>query len=224
MTDDVLRDDLRLVEAMLFAAAEPLSVRDIEAQVEGGGSVAGIIEELVQIYAARGINLVQIGDGWAFRTAVDLAPLLTKYKVVQSKLSKVALETLAIIAYHQPVTRAEIEDVRGVQTSKGTLDVLLETGWVKMRGRRRAPGRPITYGTTNLFLDQFGLARVDDLPGLAELKGAGLLEGALPAEFAVPQPSDDAKLRDDEEPLEDEMGDEPDPLRFASDDLFDEQE
>lgn len=224
MTDDVLRDDLRLVEAMLFASAEPLSVRDIEAQVEGGGSVARIIEELVQIYAARGINLVQIGDGWAFRTAVDLAPLLTKYKVVQSKLSKVALETLAIIAYHQPVTRAEIEDVRGVQTSKGTLDVLLETGWVKMRGRRRAPGRPITYGTTNLFLDQFGLARVDDLPGLAELKGAGLLEGALPAEFAVPQPSDDAKLRDDEEPLEDEMGDEPDPLRFASDDLFDEQE
>jgi segregation and condensation protein B len=119
------------------------------------------------------------------------------------RLSRAAMETLAIVAYHQPVTRAEIEEIRGVTTSKGTLDTLLETGWVRLRGRRRTPGRPVTYGTTPLFLDQFGLDAIDDLPGLDELKGAGFLEGRLPAGLAVPVPSDDTTLREDEEPLDD---------------------
>jgi segregation and condensation protein B len=127
---------------------------------------------------------------------------LTRESVVPRKLSRAAMETLAIVAYHQPVTRAEIEAIRGVTTSKGTLDVLLETGWVRLRGRRKAPGRPVTYGTTEAFLSHFGLEALADLPGLDELKGAGLLEGAQPQGFDVPMPSDDPALREDEEPLE----------------------
>jgi segregation and condensation protein B len=121
------------------------------------------------------------------------------------KLSRAAIETLSIVAYHQPVTRAEVEAIRGVTVSKGTLDVLIETGWVRLRGRRRAPGRPVTYGTTEAFLVHFGLESIDDLPGLDELKGAGFLEGHLPAGFSVPLPSDDHALRDDEEPLEGDL-------------------
>lgn len=219
-------DALRLLEALLFASPTPLGLKELALEFDEGVDVGRLIELLQQIYLPRGVHLVETGGGFAFRTAVDLAPLLTKYKKVQKKLSKVALETLAIIAYHQPVTRAEIEDVRGVQISKGTLDVLLETSWVKMRGRRRAPGRPITYGTTELFLSHFGMARISDLPGLGELKGAGLLDGALPPGFEVPVPRDDDALRDDEEPLfseeelaaEAELGAEEDPLRYKSDD------
>jgi segregation and condensation protein B len=145
---------------------------------------------------------VRVGKKWMFRTADDLSWLLTKETVETRKLSRAATETLAIIAYHQPVTRAEIEEIRGVVAAAGTLDVLLRTGWIRPRGRRKAPGRPITYGTTEQFLTHFGLGEVGDLPGLDELKGAGLLEGNLPPGFAVPMPSDDSTLRDDEDPLE----------------------
>ncbi len=147
------------------------------------------------------MNLHTVGDAYAFRTADDLSFLLQKEAVQSRKLSKAALEVLAIIAYHQSVTRAEIEDIRGVATSRGTLDVLMETGWVRMRGRRKTPGRPVTYGTTPDFLDHFGLEALRDLPGLDELKGAGLLQSQLPAAFDVPMPSDDTTLDDDEEPL-----------------------
>ena len=139
----------------------------------------------------RGVNLVRVGRKWMFRTADDLSWLLTKETVETRKLSRAAIETLAIIAYHQPVTRAEIEEIRGVVAAAGTLDVLLRTDWIRPRGRRKAPGRPITYGTTEQFLTHFGLEEVGDLPGLDELKGAGLLEGNLPPGFAVPLPSDD---------------------------------
>jgi segregation and condensation protein B len=148
------------------------------------------------------VNLVRIGKKWMFRTAPDLSWLLTKETTETRKLSRAAIETLAIIAYHQPVTRAEIEEIRGVQTAAGTLDVLLKTGWIRPRGRRKAPGRPITYGTTEAFLTNFGLEEVGDLPGLEELKGSGLIEGGLPAGFGVPVPSDDTTLRDDEDPLD----------------------
>jgi segregation and condensation protein B len=145
---------------------------------------------------------VRVGKKWTFRTADDLSWLLTKETVETRKLSRAAIETLAIIAYHQPVTRAEIEEIRGVVAAAGTLDVLLRTGWIRPRGRRKAPGRPITYGTSEEFLSHFGLEEVAALPGLDELKGAGLLEGNLPHGFAVPIPSDDSTLRDDEDPLE----------------------
>jgi segregation and condensation protein B len=155
-------------------------------------------------YAPRGVNLLRVAGKWAFRTANDLSWLLTKDSVVPRKLSRAAIETLAIVAYHQPVTRAEVEEIRGISAAKGTLDVLLETGWVRPRGRRKAPGRPVTYGTTEAFLSHFGLEALDDLPGLDELKGSGLLDGRLPPGFSVPSPSDDPALRDDEDPLEPE--------------------
>jgi segregation and condensation protein B len=160
------------------------------------------LKALAAEYAPRGVNLVRVGRKWTFRTAPDLSWLLTKETVETRKLSRAALETLAIIAYHQPVTRAEIEEIRGVQAAVGTLDVLLRTGWIRPRGRRKAPGRPITYGTTDAFLSNFGLEEVGDLPGLEELKGSGLIEGSLPSGFAVPIPNDDSTLRDDEDPLE----------------------
>jgi segregation and condensation protein B len=150
------------------------------------------------------VNLVRAGGKWMFRTAADLAWLLATGEGEAKRLSRAALETLAIVAYHQPVTRAEIEDIRGVAISKGTLDLLLETGWVRLRGRRRVPGRPITYGTTEGFLIHFGLEAIGDLPGLEELKGAGLFDGRLPQGFGIPQPSDAAELAEDEDPLEDE--------------------
>ena len=139
---------------------------------------------------------------WAFRTAEDLSFLLRKEATEQKKLSRAALEVLAIIAYHQPVTRAEVEEIRGVATSKGTLDALMEIGWIKMRGRRRTPGRPVTYGTTPDFLEQFGLNEVRDLPGMAELKGSGLLSSNIPADMFIPSPSDDDALGPDEDPLD----------------------
>jgi segregation and condensation protein B len=163
--------------------------------------VHALLQQLHREYAPRGVNLVRIGGKWTLRTATDLAWLLTHESVVTRKLSRAAIETLAIVAYHQPVTRAEVEEIRGVSTSKGTLDVLLETGWIRLRGRRKAPGRPVTYGTSEAFLSHFGLDALNDLPGLDELKGAGLVDATMPADFAVPVPSDDPALRDDEEPL-----------------------
>ncbi|MCC6779940.1 MAG: SMC-Scp complex subunit ScpB [Hyphomicrobiales bacterium] len=195
-------EELRLLEAMLFASAEPLEEKELAARLPDGVNVREALERLEQEYALRGVNLVRINGKWTFRTASDLAWLLSKETVEQRKLSRAAIETLAIVAYHQPVTRAEIEEIRGVTTSKGSVDVLLETGWIRPRGRRKAPGRPLTYGTSEAFLSHFGLDSVGDLPGLDELKGSGLLEGRLPAGFSVPIPSDDPALREDEDPLE----------------------
>lgn len=195
-------EELRLLEALLFAADEPLDEGVLARQLPDGVDVKDALARLKAEYAPRGVHLVRIGRKWTFRTAADLGWLLTRQKVETRKLSRAAIETLAIVAYHQPVTRAEIEEIRGVATAAGTLDVLLKTGWVRLRGRRKAPGRPITYGTTEEFLSHFGLEAVGDLPGLDELKGAGLLEGNLPPGFAVPMPSDDTTLREDEEALE----------------------
>jgi len=199
---EVRPEELRLLEALLFASAEPLDESTLAARMPEGVDVGAALGRLQQEYAARGVNLVRIAGKWTFRTAVDLAWLLAQDSVEPRRLSRAATETLAIIAYHQPVTRAEIEDIRGVSASKGTLDVLLETGWIKPRGRRKAPGRPITFGTTDAFLSHFGLDSIGDLPGLDELKGTGLLDGQLPAGFGVPVPSDDPALREDEDPLD----------------------
>jgi segregation and condensation protein B len=195
-------EELRLLEALLFAASEPVDEKALAKRMPAGVDVRASLRRLQVEYAARGVNLVHIGNKWAFRTANDLAWLLTHEAVEPKKLSRAAIETLAIIAYHQPVTRHEIEDIRGVSAAKGTLDVLLETGWIRPRGRRKAPGRPLTYGTTEAFLSHFGLETLSDLPGLDELKGSGLFDGQLPSGFDVPTPSDDPALRDDEEPLD----------------------
>jgi len=195
-------DEYRLLEALLFASREPLDEATLAKRLPQGVPVRDALRGLQADYATRGVNLVRIGRKWSFRTAGDLSWLMTKNVVQTRKLSRAAIETLAIIAYHQPVTRAEVEEIRGVAAAKGTLDVLLETGWVKPRGRRKVPGRPITYGTSDEFLSHFGLETVEDLPGLDELRGAGLLDGRLPPGFAIPVPSDDDALRDDEEPLE----------------------
>jgi len=197
-------EELRLLEALLFAASEPLDEAMLARRLPDGVDLKDALARLKAEYATRGVNLVRIGRKWTFRTANDLSWLLTRQIVETRKLSRAAIETLAIVAYHQPVTRAEIEEIRGVATAAGTLDVLLRTGWIRPRGRRKAPGRPITYGTTEDFLSHFGLEAVGDLPGLDELKGAGLLEGNMPSGFAVPIPSDDTTLRDDEDPLEPE--------------------
>ena len=195
-------EEVRLLEALLFAAGQLLDETTLGRRLPEGTNVKQTLAALQAEYAMRGVNLVRVGKKWTFRTAGDLSWLLTKEVVETRKLSRAAIETLAIIAYHQPVTRAEIEEIRGVVAAAGTLDVLLKTGWIRPRGRRKAPGRPITYGTTETFLSHFGLEEVGDLPGLDELKGAGLMEGNLPAGFAVPIPSDDSTLRDDEDPLE----------------------
>lgn len=194
---------LRIVEALLFASAVPLSAEELGRSVPAGIDVARVLARLVELYAVRGVNLKPVAGGWAFRTAADLGYLLAAEAEPPRRLSRAALEILSIIAYHQPVTRAEIEEIRGVATAKGTLDILLEAGWVRLRGRRRSPGRPVTYGTTPGFLDHFGLDRIDDLPGLEELKGAGFIEGRLTRDLTVPVPDDDPSLRDDEDPLGD---------------------
>lgn len=196
------REKLRILEALLFAASEPLDESHLARHLAEGEDIGALIEELRAFYAGRGVNLVKVAGKWAFRTADDLAYLLERYATQEKRLSKAALETLSIVAYHQPVTRAEIEDIRGVTTSAGTLDILLETGWVRLRGRRRAPGRPVTYGTTDAFLVHFGLESIKDLPGLAELRASGLLDGNLPPDFAVPEPTDVAALMPDEVPLD----------------------
>jgi segregation and condensation protein B len=197
-----MHEAVRIAEALLFAAREPLSEAAIAARLPDGVEIGQVLARLRLDYANRGITLVKVAGGWAFRTATDLAWLLASDAPEPKKLSRAAIETLAIIAYHQPVTRAEIEHIRGVAISKGTLDVLLETNWVRLRGRRRAPGRPITYGTTPKFLVHFGIDAIGDLPGLDELKGAGLIEGQLPRGFSIPVPNDDDALGSDEEPLD----------------------
>jgi len=199
---DTRPEELRLLEALLFASAEPLDEKTLGARLPAGTDVGDALRRLQVEYAPRGVNLVRVAGKWSFRTANDLSWLLTRESVEPKKLSRAAIETLAIIAYHQPVTRTEIEEIRGVVASKGTLDVLLETSWIRPRGRRKTPGRPVTYGTSEAFLTHFGLEALGDLPGLEELKGSGLLDGRLPPGFAVPVPSDDPALRDDEDPLE----------------------
>jgi segregation and condensation protein B len=195
---------IRMAEALIFASAEPVPMRRLKEKLPSDIDLALVMSELQKLYAMRGVNLVRVGEGWAFRTAADLSFLLAHDEVRAKKLSRAALEVLAIIAYHQPVTRAEMEDIRGVETAKGTLDTLLETGWVRMRGRRKTPGRPVTYGTTEAFLDHFGLSEIGDLPGMEELRGAGLLSARLPAGLQVPTPpSDPGIYGDDEEPLTD---------------------
>lgn len=193
-------DTEREIEALLFAAAGPLSEADMAKRLPEGADIAAAVASLQVRYVGRGVELVCVADRWRFQTAQDLAWLMTDEREEPRRLSKAAQETLAIIAYHQPVTRAEIEAVRGVQASRGTLDVLLELGLVRMRGRRRTPGRPVTYGTTDAFLEHYGLASLADLPGAAEMKAAGLLSLDLPADFVVPDPN---ALSPDEDPLED---------------------
>jgi segregation and condensation protein B len=195
-------EELRLLEALLFAASEPLDQAALAKRMPDGVDIKVALAQLQADYASRGVNLVRVASKWTFRTAGDLSWLMTKEITETRRLSRAAIEVLSIIAYHQPVTRAEIEEVRGVVTSKGTLDVLLETGWIKPRGRRKTPGRPLTFGTTETFLSQFSLEALGDLPGLEELKGTGLLDSRLPTGFTVPNPSDDPTLREDEEPLE----------------------
>lgn len=201
LADRVAREAERIAEAIVFASAEPVPARALAEKLPDGLDVDAVMTRLASLYAERGVNLVRVGNAWAFRTAADLSFLVHRERTEVKKLSRAALEVLAIIAYHQPVTRAEIEEIRGVATSKGTLDVLLETAWVRMRGRRKAPGRPVTYGTTLAFLDHFGLEELRDLPGLDELKGAGLLSSRIPSNFKVPLPPASDDLLEDEEPM-----------------------
>ncbi|CDZ60441.1 Chromosome segregation and condensation protein, ScpB [Neorhizobium galegae bv. orientalis] len=191
----------RIAEALVFASAEPVSETFLAERLPRGTNVNAVMLRLAEVYALRGVNLIRSGDRWAFRTAADLSFVIHKEDNETRKLSRAALEVLAIIAYHQPVTRAEIEEIRGVQTSRGTLDVLMEAGWVRFRGRRRTPGRPVTLATTPDFLDHFGLEELRDLPGLEELKGAGLLSGRIPPGFAIPVPLNVDDLSEDEDPI-----------------------
>jgi len=196
--------ELRLLEALLFAAVEPIDVQTLRERMPEEADVGALLARLVRDYEGRGVNLVRVADRWRFQTAPDLAPNLIDVKEARRKLSNAALETLAIVAYHQPVTRAEIENVRGVAVSKGTLDVLMELGWLRLRGRRRTPGRPVTYGTTDAFLAHFNLETISDLPGRDDLKSAGLLDPRLPKDFEMPEPMMVDDLTDEEDPLEDD--------------------
>ncbi|PWE17145.1 SMC-Scp complex subunit ScpB [Marinicauda salina] len=193
----------RMVEALLFAASEPLDVETLSARLPADVDAAAILAGLQAKYEEAGVNLVEVGGKWRFQTAPDLAGLLEEHREEPRKLSNAATETLAIIAYHQPITRAEIEEIRGVAVSKGTIDTLFEQKWIRLRGRRRSPGRPVTYGTTEHFLEYFGLAAIGDLPGLGDLKAAGLLSSRLPAHFDIPDPA-----RLDEAAEEDALSDE----------------
>lgn len=208
---------LRIIEALLFASAEPLDEKTLAERVPDGVDVGPLLEELQAFYRPRGVNLMKFGKAWMFRTAPDLSFLMERERVETRRLSKAAIETLAIIAYHQPVSRAEIEDIRGVAVSKGTLDLLMELDWVKPRGRRRVPGRPLTYGTSQDFLEHFGLESINALPGLDDLKAAGLLEARLPPGFNVPMPTDASEENPDEDldPVDEEEGDLPE---FLDDD------
>ncbi len=213
---EILERNLRVLEALLFAAKEPLMLHEALPFLSDGVDLEHLASQLKLKYQNAGVNLVRRGNAYAFRTAEDLGFLLRREKTDRKPLSRAALEILAIIAYHQPVTRSEIEEVRGVATFKGTLDVLMEAGWVQMRGRRRTPGRPVTYGTTLEFLDQFGLEAITDLPGLNELKGTGMLSSNLPSNFSIPSPND-GDLFDNEDALDaDDDGD--DLLTELSDD------
>jgi segregation and condensation protein B len=190
----------RAVEALLFAAEAPLGLADLTGRLPQGADVEAALAALAQRYSGRGVELDCVAGRYRFRTAPDLAYLMSEVREAPRRLSRAALETLAIIAYHQPVTRAEIESVRGVGLSRGTLDHLLELGWVRMRGRRRTPGRPVTYGTTDAFLEHFSLASLADLPGAADMKAAGLLSLDVPSDFQTPNPA--TAPTSDEDPLD----------------------
>lgn len=210
--DTINPEHLRMLEAILFAAAAPLDEKSLEASLPRGTDLHALLADLQQAYERRGVNLVCVAEKWQFRTAPDLGFLLRREQAEQKRLSRAGIETLAIIAYHQPVTRAEIEDIRGVALSKGTIDMLMEVGWVRIRGRKRTPGRPVTYGTTEAFLLHFGLENVGNLPGVDELKAAGFLDAVPPAGLDVPSPS--TELAADEDPYE---SDEPAPATGSPD-------
>lgn len=201
-TGAVDAEHLRMLEAILFAAAMPLGTQDLAKSLPRSADVPALLAELEQTYERRGVNLVRVAEKWQLRTAPDLGFLLRREQTEQKRLSRAGIETLAIIAYHQPVTRAEIEDIRGVALSKGTVDTLMEIGWVRIRGRKRTPGRPVTYGTTEAFLVHFGLENIGHLPGVEELKAAGFLDAVPPAGLDVPNPS--AEPTPDEDPYEGE--------------------
>jgi segregation and condensation protein B len=196
---DPAEDLSRSVEAALFASTDPMSMSEIQAYVGADANVKAALAELTARYAGRGINLVERGARWHFQTAPDLAHILRREREESRKLSRAAIETLAIIAYHEPVSRAEIESIRGVQISKGTLDVLMEAGWVRPAGRREVPGRPLTYATTAGFLAHFGLANRKDLPGIDDLKAAGLLDPVDLAFEALEMQADEAETLESED-------------------------
>jgi segregation and condensation protein B len=196
----------RVAEALVFASPEPLSEKAIAERLPAGSDVKAVLAELVSDYAGRGIRLIKIAESWTFRTAPELAPHLLLERKVSRKLSRAALEALGIVAYHQPVTRAEVEDIRGVALSRGTLDVLLEAGWIKPGKRRRTPGRPVTWVTTQEFLDHFGLEKLDDLPGLDELKASGLLDTRPRVHVLQPGQSTDEQAEAPEAELEELEG------------------
>ncbi len=175
-----LAEQERMVEAILFATAEPVTVADLEARMPHGADATEALQQLKKRYEGRGVRVAKVGDAWAIRTAPDLGFLMQKETVETRKLSRAAIETLAIIAYHQPATRAEIEEIRGVSVSRGTVDLLLEQGWIRFGRRKMTPGRPVTYVVTQDFLDHFGLESARDLPGLKELRAAGLLDNRPP--------------------------------------------
>ncbi len=203
MMEDPALDTSRAVEAALFAATAPMSVEELKAYVGADADVRGALGELVAFYAGRGITLVERGGKWHFQTAPDLAHFLRREREESRKLSRAAIETLAIIAYHEPVSRAEIESIRGVQISKGTLDVLMEAGWVRPAGRREVPGRPLIYATTQGFLAHFGLKNRKDLPGIDDLKAAGLLD-PVDLAFEALEAQADEELADTEVETQDE--------------------
>ena len=198
MSDDLefppppLEEQERMVEAMLFASSQPVSLRDLAERLPQGADPAEAVARLRRRYEGRGVELARVGEAFAFRTAPDLSFLMQTETVETRRLSRAATETLAIIAYHQPVTRAEIEEIRGVATSRGTLDQLIELAWVRIGRRRMTPGRPVTFVVTDEFLDHFGLETARDLPGLSELRAAGLLDSRPPSDLAVPVVRDDA--------------------------------
>ena len=198
--DDTMAEAVRRAEAVLFAAGQPLEASEIAEVLPQGVDVPAVLMTLKSTYAERGVNLVEVGGRWRFQTADDLGYLFVEERHEQKSLSQAALETLAIIAYGQPVTRAEIEAVRGVAVSKGTIDTLMEAGWVKIKGRRRTPGRPVTLGTTDKFLEHFGLESLDVLPGRAELESEGLLSDVIPDGFFA----DGTSMHNEAEELESE--------------------
>ncbi len=192
-------DAIRAAEALLFAGGEPITAKALGEKLGPAVDVAAVLMKLKAAYAERGVQLVEAGGAWRFQSAPDLASLFAETREAPRRLPKAAMETLAVIAYHQPVTRAEIEDIRGVSLSRGSMELLLEIGWIRPRGRRRTPGRPLTFGTTDAFLSQFGLASLDALPGKDDLKGLGLLDPRAASAIDVPRPSED--MASDEEPL-----------------------
>lgn len=193
----------RMVEAILFAAQKPQTLREIEVRMPHGSAPGEAIEYLIKRYDGRGVRLVKIGDAYAFRTAPDLGFLMSREVEETRKLSRAAIETLAIVAYHQPVTRAEIEEIRGVSVSRGTIDLLLELDWIRLGRRRQTPGRPVTFTVTPTFLDHFGLESAKDLPGIKELRDAGLLDNR-PMPGSMGTSDDGIVLDDDDEDDEDQ--------------------